>query len=125
ACAPGHDASRRHAARPLARRGRAEVTVRRCPTRVPVTPGYSASTAAAGGATTLADVARTGRAHLGPAGHADRSVGLPALDLFHQLGGRVHVRRSGAGRSEGLRRSGLGLRRTVTVFARLSERRVW
>src|SRR5690625_3075838 len=79
------------------------------------------STAAAGRAAALADVARAGRAHLGPAGHADRGVGLSTLALFHQLGGRVHVR-WGSARAEVLRRSGLGLlRRAVTLRTRLPE----
>ena len=48
--------------------------------------GAVASAAAAGGAAALADVAGPGRAHLDPAGHAQRGVGHLPGDGFHQLG---------------------------------------
>ena len=50
------------------------------------------SAAAAGAAAALADVARAGRTHLRPAGHAHRRVGRLALELLQQLGRRVDPR---------------------------------
>src|SRR5260370_7109618 len=64
-------------------------------------------TAAAGGAAALADVAAAGRAHLGPAGQAQRGVGDPALmrlDHVGRTGGCGH-RVSGP---DALRSPGLG-----------------
>src|SRR3954452_5543905 len=49
--------------------------------------------AAAGAAAGLADVAAAGRAHLDPAGHAQRRVGRGALLLLDQLGRRVDLDR--------------------------------
>src|SRR5258708_23853327 len=48
-------------------------------------------TAAAGGAAAFADVAAAGRAHLGPAGEAQRGVRRPALLELDQLGGAVRA----------------------------------
>ena len=55
----------------------------------------SVSAAAAGGAAAFADVAAAGRAHLGTAGEAERSVRGPALLRLDQLGGAVRGRGSG------------------------------
>src|SRR3954452_25364592 len=51
--------------------------------------------AAAGGAAAFADVAAAGRAHLGAAGEAQRSVRGAALLSLNQLGGTVRYGRAG------------------------------
>src|ERR1043166_1161078 len=65
-------------------------------------PGLAA---AAGGAAAFADVAAAGRAHLGAAGEAERSVRGAALLRLDQLGRAVRGRgsgRQGRGRRRGL-----------------------
>src|ERR1051326_8342706 len=62
--------------------------------------------AAAGGAAAFADIAAAGRAHLGAAGEAERSVRGAALLGLDQLGRAVRGRgsaRKGRGRRRGLR----------------------
>src|SRR5689334_23700251 len=65
---------------------------------------FFTSAATAGATAALADVAATGRTHLGAAGEAERAVDRGAGDGLQQLRGRVH-------RLRGLLGGGLGLRR--------------
>src|SRR5689334_2584771 len=62
----------------------------------------SVSAAAAGGAAAFADVAASGRAHLGAAGEAERSVRGAALLGLDQFGRAVRSGRKGGGRWLGL-----------------------
>src|SRR4051794_17678314 len=52
-------------------------------------PSFNRSAAAAGASAALAHVATPRRAHLGPAGHAERGVDGGAGDLLEELGAGV------------------------------------
>src|SRR6266567_1662951 len=72
------------------------------PTRHPHRMKRVQSAAAAGGAAAFADVAASGRAHLGAAGEAERSVRGAALLGLDQFGRAVRSGRKGGGRWLGL-----------------------
>src|SRR5690349_24236796 len=79
------------------------------------------SATAAGGAAAFADVAAAGRAHLGAAGEAERSVRGAALLGLDQLGRAVRGR--GSARKGRGRRRGLRLRRSEEHTSELQSRR--